>query len=446
VAGRRVVLELNNRELAGVVWFAILVGTVSLIPRWRSAIWPSVLGLFQAFRNWKVWLPLLAYFAYVAAVAHVAWRGGLWSSGLLLDTLIVAMFVGLPLVMSASDVGKGSKLVGDVVRDVVGITALLVFYIGLAPLSLPVELVLQPVILVLSLLVGFGQAERSPGGRMAGVLLGIVGIALIVHTTRVIVGTWRSDIAFDALGELGVSVLLPVASIPFVYIFAFIIHAETILTMLPFFNNRETPLVRVRLACVWGLHFSTRFASAFTGNWRGQLARTTGFRDANTVMRDFREAVRQHERHVQEHDRRIEEMTGIDGLDEDGLQLDRREFHATKESLRNLYYLQMGQYRNKRSEYWPDLPVDLSVRNLPNDHGVHLIVRKDKQAWRAWKRTPCGWHFGVGGTSNIDEMWQYDGPAPPHEFPAKNTDGWVDTRREPSSPEWAKDDEPPRWR
>lgn len=197
MARRSDVLELNNRELAGVAWLAVLVVSVSLIPTWRSAIWPSVLGIFQAFRNWKVWLPLLLYFAYVAAVVHVAWRWGLWSSELLLDTLIVAMFVGLPLVASASDIGKGSKLVGDVVRDVVGITALLVFYIGLAPLSLPAEFVLQPVILVLSLLVGFGQAERTSGGRVAGVLLGIVGLALIVHTTRVIVGTWRSDDAFD---------------------------------------------------------------------------------------------------------------------------------------------------------------------------------------------------------------------------------------------------------
>jgi hypothetical protein len=162
-------------------------------------------------------------------------------------------------------------------------------------------------------------------------------------------------------------------------------------------------------------------------------------------MKEFREAVRRHERRVQEHERHIEEMTDNEGPDGDGLRLDRREFHETKHALTDLYYVQMGQYRNKQPDYWPDLPVALFVKNLPEDHGIHMLVRKDKQAWRAWRKTPCGWYFGVGGTSNVDEMWQYDGAEPPHAFPSRDADGWVNAESEPSSPEWAMDDEPPHW-
>lgn len=93
------------------------------------------------------------------------------------------------------------------------------------------------------------------------------------------------------------------------------------------------------------------------------------------------------------------QQTGAGGVDEHGLRLDRREFAATKRELTNLYFVQMGWYRKQGGLYRTELLEiidDLTSKGLPAEHDIKLLVRHDGQAWRAWRRTPGGWCFGVG--------------------------------------------------
>ena len=216
--------------------------------------------------------------------------------------------------------------------------------------------------------------------------------------------------------------------------------------MLPFFNDKKKPILRVRGACVWGLHFSARLASEFNGYWRGKLARSTSFRDAYKVMKAFRRAVRTRDREAKAYHERLDSMAGVSGVDSDGLQLDRREFYATKKELTNLWFMQLGWYRNRGGAYRPELLEifnNMPKKELPENHGIQLIVRKDRQAWYAWRQTPGGWYFGVGGTADPLQQWQYDGSAPPSGFPSEKAQGWVNATLHPSSTEWEKDDAPP---
>ncbi|MGJ9412886.1 hypothetical protein ACHAAC_09270 [Aeromicrobium sp. CF4.19] len=440
--------ELTNRELATVILFGVFVGVFSLVPNLRREVGPSLVSVLRSFFVWKIQVPLLIYFAYAAGLVYVAWQLNLWESWQLKDTLIVVFFVGLPLLFGASSVNEGKKLVGNVVRDAVGVSALIVFYVGFGSLSLWAELILQPIVGLLSLLavVALHNPEHRPVGKLANGLLGFIGLWLFVYTTKTIISDWDGGAWSDAAKSLILSIWLPFALIPFVYAFAFIMHAETILTMLPFFNDRKRPKVRVRMAGVWGLRFSTRLASEFTGRWRGELAQSGGFRDALRVMTEFRAAVKQRDRDLHVYDENLAAMAGVLGVDDDGLQRDRREFYATKRELTNFYFMQMGWHRSRGEGYRPellDLLGDMTKKGLPEDHGIQLVVRNDRQAWRAWRRTPAGWYFGVGGTANVEDQWQYDGSMPPNRFPSTKSPGWVNATSGSSSPEWAKNDEPP---
>lgn len=441
-------MEVTNRELASTILAVVFVSAFALVPKLRRHVGSSFSNFLHLLFVWKIQLPLLTYFAYAFAVVYIAWRLGAWDLSLLKDSIILAFFVGLPMLFSATNVRDGTKLVRDVVRDTAGVSALVIFYLGLGSLPLWGELLLQPLLILLALVaaVAHHTPEHRPAEKLANALLGIIGVALIVYTTGLVSSTWDAETVSDALASFTLSVWLPIALIPFVYIFAFIMHCESILTRLSFFNDKKNPTLRVRLSCICGLRFSTRLASEFAGPWCGQLARSSGFRGAIHTMREFRQAVRERDRTLKAHEARLVQLAGVEGVDENGLRLDRREFYATKKELTNLYFMQMGWHRNQGGRYRPellDILGDMTRYGLPPEHGINLLVRKDGQAWRAWRRTPGGWYFGVGGMPTPVHQWQYDGPTAPSGFPAARADGWVNATTGESSPEWLHNDEVP---
>lgn len=440
-------LDLNNRELASAILFIAFVLVFALVPKLRRQLGSSFTDALRSFFVWKIQVSMLVYFAYVAGLVSLARLLGSWDWSLLKDTLIIGIFVGLPLLFSANKVKEGTKLVGTVVRNVAGVSSVLVFYLGLGSLPLWGELLLQPVVLVLVMLaaVAHYNSEHHQVERLANALLGIIGLSLLAYTTYLVFSTWNTEALTQAINSFVLSLWLPLALIPFVYIFAFLMRVETILTMLPFVNDREQPPRRVRMAGIWGLHLSTRLASEFNGHWRGRLVRSDGFLAGLHVMREFRHAVKQRDQRLQAYNDRLEQMAGAGGTDERGLQLDRREFAATKQELDHLYIMQMGWYRNQGKRYRPellDIIGDLASTGLPADH-IQLTVRRDGQAWRAWRQTPGGWYFGVGGTHELLHQWRYDGPGPPAGYPSAESPGWINTTLQGDPREWRNDDEPP---
>ncbi len=441
-------IELTNRELASVIIVAVFIGMFALTPQLRRHVGSSFIDMLRMFFVWKIQLLLFLYFAYALALVFVARKLGAWEWGLLKDTLIIVIFIGVPLLFSIDKVKDRTKFVREVARDVAGVSALVIFYLNLGSLPLWGELLLQPFIILLSVVavVAHYQPEHRAVGKLAETVLGIIGFSLLAYTTKLVISTWNGDTLSNAIASFTLSVWLPIALIPFVYIFVFIMLSETILTTLTFVNDKKKPKLRVRIACIWGLHFSTQLASDFTGRWRGQLARSTGFCETHRTMKDFRQAVRARTHALKAYEARLKKMAGVDGIDKDGLKLDRREFSATKQVLTNLYFMQKEWHRNQGGTYRPeliDVLGDLTKKGLPEEHGIHLVVRKDRQAWRAWRQTEGGWYFAVGGSSILEHQWQYDGASPPKSFPSKHAPGWVNATTSESSIEWGNSDEIP---
>lgn len=271
-------------------------------------------------------------------------------------------------------------------------------------------------------------------------------IGLIAYVTiRVATGfnefNWEHEATVFAL-----SVWLPVSLIPFIYLFGLIASREATLVGAKFHNGREALPLAARLAFVLGVHGSLRYATSFTGRWLPELAKQQSFRDASRTMREYRQSVRNNARQNHERRRRLRKQAGSTGVDENGLWLDRREFHETKEALDGLFYAQMGLYRHHGGRYWTDPIVVFPVggfRNLSEDHGVDFRVRDDGQAWAAWRHTVGAFCLGVGGTQDLEAHWRYAGTESPSNYPGPASSGWVDVSEDPkASSEWHADDAP----
>jgi hypothetical protein len=351
-------IELTNRESASVILVIVVVVALVTVPRLRPGhLRYHLANVLRAFFVWKIQLPLAIYFVYTAAIMGIASVLGIWNSTLLKETLLIIGGIGLPMFFSANRVSEGFKLVRDLVRDVLGVAAFMVAYVNIVLLPLWGELLLQSLLVLIATLVAVARLkpEHRIVERLGNGLLGIIGVYLIIYTTRQLSLNSAAVTLSDEAAKFALSVWLPVTLIPFIYVLAFIMHSEMILTMLPFFNGGRKPALRVQLACIWGLRFSTRLAIEFTGSWRRQIVQAASFRDACELMDEFREAVQERDRALAAYEARIQELTGIDGVGEAGLRLDRREFHATKKTLTELYSLEMGWHRNQGGIYRPEL-------------------------------------------------------------------------------------------
>ncbi len=436
---------LSNREVATVIWTgALAVGLVIWAIR-DPKIRTSCASVARAFFAWKIQLVLATYLLYAAGAVLLARRLGLWESDLIKDTLIVILGIGLPLAMNAYTVREGRSLIADVGRKSVGIAALLAFYLGLETLPLWGELALQPVLVVLVLLglcVQQKEETKSVASFMNALIL-IITLTLVVYTTVEVAQNWATYDLAQRSAELAASVWLPLALLPFIYVLAFTIHCESIFVRLPSYNQKKNPRLRVKFALLLGLRFSTRLASSFTGKERAEIARARGFRDSLRIMQSFRQSLRDQAASELARLAKLEEFSGVEGIDELGLQLDRREFAATKRVLTHLYFMQMGWHRWQLGHYKSDMLNilgDVTKDGLPVEHGIELLVKKDKQSWRAWRRTVGGWYFGVGGTSDLLAQWQFSGVSPPGQFPGDRRPGWTNATLVESWPEWTASD------
>ncbi len=122
---------------------------------------------------------------------------------------------------------------------------------------------------------------------------------------------------------------------------------------------------------------------------------------------------------------RLTDYAGVEGVDEDGRQLDRREFQATKRSLEWLALCHAGHYRNRKVFSREILSVvgSFERQGLPDPHGIVMKVRRDGQAWFAYRKTVTGYYFAIGAVGDPNIYWYYDGNKPPSGFPS-DKGGW----------------------
>jgi hypothetical protein len=274
---------LTNREAASLILIAGVALLSAVIS--RSEFKVIVKLLFAS----RITVLFLLYVLYGAAVVWLASTVHLWQPALLKDTILVMLTVAFPLLFRSVDAETGTVLVRRTLRAVIGIGAVLAFYINLASLTLLGELGVQTVIVGLSVCVAVFEARgRKVAVTVASALLATIGVAGIVYTTVWLV-LRRQHLNFEELGlTAAMTVWLPLALLPFLYVAAFYAALELVYVRLPYVGvSRKVPF-RVRLAVFLGLRGSVRYAKGFVGRRLLNVSQNSTFAGARRAMRQFR--------------------------------------------------------------------------------------------------------------------------------------------------------------
>lgn len=345
----------------------------------------------------------------------------------------------MPMIFKSLSFKSGGRLALNLLRDTIGLAALVTLYLDATPLPLVGELILQPIVTVLVVLQAFARtdAKFAPARRVCDVLLMLIGIFLIIWSTIQLFSSnpdW-----WELLRSFLFNFWLPLSLLPFFYVFGFYVMTDNVRARFRAIRRPFTP--RLMLAFIIGTRLRMSLLTRFTDRYN-RVAEASGFRDGLHRMRDFHEDLARRDREEAERLAGLHENSGISGVDADGLHVDRREFDVTKERLNWIWTCQNGQWERHGNRYWDhltDIIVDAEKHGLPADHGFEVEVAEAGQVWRSWRETPGGAVLGVGGRERRSKFY-FQGKAPPVDWP-DDSDEWVDVSRMQGPPDWDKNDD-----
>lgn len=427
-------MELNNRELATVVWGGLLV--LALLTRRdtrtalrevaRTFVHPTILGTTLGLAGCTAGLC-----AFMAEV-------DVWDSDLLNETVVWFLGVGLGLTMNMARAFQEEDFFARAFRRTVGVTLLIEFFINVAVLPLVVELFLLPIIVFLALMSQVAAMEEKTRivKSIADGCLGITVLGLLLFVAVTVLTDVAGFLRDEPEETLFLPVWLTLGVLPYIYLLGLWSSYQLTFCRVDERLPQAWPRLRAKLAIASVLTTHARDVHRLGRRAAHELSEVRSWRTARRVVRALQRDLRERERAEREYRQLLERFAGVEGLDEEGRPLDRREFRETAAALRSISGAMFGWYSNHdryEAEFFPMLEP---FKGLPAEHGIELTIAPDGHAWYCWRRTIGGWYFAAGAGAPPPDEQIYDGGKPPTGFPGSSP-GWKDAY-EAEAPNWAE--------
>lgn len=224
--------DLNNREIASLIYIGLAVAGLLLWPRMRA----SLGGVVRAAFHPKLTLIYLAMSVYVALCTALLALVDAWEWSNLKTTLLWWITAGFGAVFNASQIEDPKSAISRQLRDVLTWTAVVTFVAEVHSLPLIWELGLLPCIVVVSLMLGMAQVRKEHAilvGPLTWVL-SFIGFGFLAFSIGGILQDPKDFFVWHQLREFTDPLLLSVMFIPFIVGLAAVMIYETQFTSLSF--------------------------------------------------------------------------------------------------------------------------------------------------------------------------------------------------------------------
>ncbi len=412
----------SDRELASIFWLALGIGLLLLFPGGRA----SVRQIAAAFLVRSLVVLFSIYVVWIVLLVALARAHGFWNTDLTTDSVIWFLTIGLPTLFSSAEDATKPGYFWRKVRGTLALSVVLDFYLNLVQLPLLVQFVLQPIIVFVALGASLSKSRREFARLqpLFGRLQAIIGLSILASIPVWLVLNVRS---LDPR-ELGLSFLLPIwltiGVLPLIRVLSIVFSYQAALLRLRWHSENRRSSWKPRLALFLGFRLNLRDLGAPGQAYQWDLAHSKSLREGLAVIREFCRSERQREAGERRRLENLVKFAGVPGTDEEGRQLDRREFVETQRALGWLATCQMGWHLRQGGRYRAQLlnifEIDSARYGLPLDHGIHLVVSRSGQSWYAWRRAASGWCFAIGAAKAPPDQWLYEGPEPPTGFPGRD--------------------------
>ena len=236
----------------------------------------------------KILIPLLVMMAWVAVLAYFGSLTGIWYPSSLKATIVWFVGSALVLLFNINKVWGKSKFFRRKALSLLAPTVLVEYFLNLFVFSFLVELILQPILVVL---VAFSSvAGRDPQHRLARKfsdgLLTLAGISAISFTVLEFVRLWDQLETRPLVLDFALPIWLSIALLPFIYMMAAYASYEITFIRIDFLLAESDcrSRRRLKLAVLTTLWGNLRHVVEFGGNWVTQAGSARSFAATREVI------------------------------------------------------------------------------------------------------------------------------------------------------------------
>ena len=424
----------NSRQWAILIWFVALAAWMLTSKKVRRNLATALRQLATP----KLWIPLALMAFYVAGLLVAGWKAGFWTPDLATDT--VFWFVGSALVLFFKlNEASGPGFFRRTALATVEVTVFVEFAMNVSVFSLPVELILQPVLAILFMLGAYtaSKPEYEQVKRSIDFVLGFAGFVLVVAVVVLTVGRFDEIDWLTQVLSLALPVWLTLGLFPFIGALSIWSRFDHIYVHVKAEATTWKHTFRGMTVVFLRLGFRPKSSKAFVGYWPRQLAVAENLRVARHVVADFIADQSHRQQEEQERLKRLKLYEGSTAVDEDGRRLDRRGFDETKTSLLTLASLQAGHFR-RTGQYAAGLDdlVPNSMAGLIKIDPAQIVVHTNDAGNEYWMHalTSAIFYFGVAGRRGEQPTWLYAGDTKP--LGGIDTGDWRHVVNDPGHIEW----------
>lgn len=232
---------LNTRELAIIVWASVLGGLLIT----HNKIRPALINLIKTAFNAKIITVFSGAIAYTIVMIALLKAFNFWTlSELKTSVLWVFTFAFVTMTEAITSKDKGKKL-GTVARDVVTVTAFILFVAEFYTFPLWSELLLVPLTVFLGGLLAVADHDQkfAPIKRIIETLFVLIGLSMLAYSVIMIVNNPEEVWTIATLRSFAVPIIMSLAFIPFLYALILFVVYETALATLTI-QGHSKPMIR----------------------------------------------------------------------------------------------------------------------------------------------------------------------------------------------------------
>lgn len=219
--------SISNRELAFLIWIFL----ISLVILFKTSVRKTVANLLQMI----FWSKLTVYFLtvafYTAGIVYLLWRINLWDISQVNNTVLWFFTAGTASLFHITAKNKKNYL-KDTVKDILSITAVLQFLIGIYSFSLVIELVFLPFVFVAvgMMVIAGRKPENHQVFRLLRKLIVFGGLILIGFTLFKIIFDFKSFANKGTLNDFLIPATLSFLFLPILYLLSVIVTHDDVFT------------------------------------------------------------------------------------------------------------------------------------------------------------------------------------------------------------------------
>lgn len=219
--------SINNRELALLIWMFLLFLWVAFTTNFLK----NADKILQSFFWSKLTPHFLAVATYVTGIVYFLFKIHLWDLSQLKNTVLWYFTVGIASLFHIPDKDKSNYL-NATFKDVLSLTAMIQFLIGVYSFSLIVELILIPFVVIITGMMVIAESNKEhrrliPILRKLTVLIGSI---LICYSLFKIIVDFKSFSSKSTLTDFLVPAVLSFLFLPMLYIMSIIVTHDDVFT------------------------------------------------------------------------------------------------------------------------------------------------------------------------------------------------------------------------